>query len=76
MNKESLPYLELFGRCTHGHRARLVYYDRTGRNQEPYVHVFAVGAGRAGPANVYRVTCPECGEEYTTLDSGVERKES
>jgi hypothetical protein len=75
MAKERLPNLELFGRCTHGHRARLVYYDQTGRNQESYVHMFAVGAGSAG-ANVYRVTCPKCGQEYTTFDSCVERVES
>jgi DNA-directed RNA polymerase subunit M/transcription elongation factor TFIIS len=24
-------------------------------------------------ANVYRVTCPKCGEEYTTFDSDLER---
>jgi hypothetical protein len=24
-------------------------------------------------SNVYRVTCPVCAAEYTTLDSGVER---
>ena len=73
MNK---PNLELFGRCTGGHRARLVYYDRAGRHQEPWVHSFPFGAGGAGVVNFYRVTCPECGEEYTTTDRGVERVET
>ena len=78
MAKDRLPHLELFGRCTRGHRARLVYYDQTGRHQEPYVHMFVVPAGSAGggAANVYRVSCPECGQEYTTFDSGLERAES
>ena len=76
MTGEDVPYLELFGQCTKGHRARLVYYDRAGRHQEPYMHVFGFGAGGAGAVNVYRVTCPECGEEYTTTDRGVERVES
>ena len=66
--KQSLPPLELFASCTRGHRARLVCYDQTGRHQEPYVHMFAIRG-----ANVYRVTCPACGEEYTTFDSDVER---
>jgi hypothetical protein len=38
--------------------------------------MFAMGAGRSGGVNVYRATCPQCGEEYTTTDSGVERKEA
>jgi len=67
---------ELFGRCTRGHAARLVYYDQSGRHQEPYVHMFVFGAGPAGAANVYRVTCPTCGQEYTTTDSGLETKET
>ncbi|HUD85740.1 MAG TPA: hypothetical protein VMR17_04770 [Xanthobacteraceae bacterium] len=76
MAKERLPKLELFGHCTHGHRARLVLYDDNGRQLEPYVRTFPFGAGSAGAVNVYRVTCPKCGEEYTTTDRGVERQES
>jgi hypothetical protein len=76
MTQDGAPYLELFGRCTQGHRARLIYYDRAGRHQEPYVHMFPFGAGSAGGVNVYRVACPKCSEEYTTTDRGVERIES
>ena len=76
MDKDSPSNVALFGRCTQGHRARLVYYDRTGRHQEAYVHMFVFSAGRDGAVNVYRVTCPQCGEEYTTTDRGVERADS
>jgi hypothetical protein len=79
MTKGALPYVELFGHCTRGHRARLVYYDKAGRTQEPYVHMFVMGVPGNGGGNFYRVTCPKCGEEYTTSDRGaelVERKES
>ncbi len=75
MADEPQPRLELFGRCTRGHRARLVYYDGAGRHREPWVHSFPFGAGDAG-VNVYRVDCPQCGEEYTTTDRRVERVES
>jgi hypothetical protein len=75
MADESLPYLQLFGYCTRRHRARLVYYDKSGRHQEAYVHMFPFGAGNAG-VNVYHVTCPECGEAYATTDRGVETVES
>jgi hypothetical protein len=77
MADEGQPSLELFGRCTRGHRARLVYYDRAGRHQEPWVHSlpFGVGSGSGG-VNVYRVDCPQCGEEYATTDRTVERVES
>ena len=61
--------VELFGRCPRGHRARLVWYDeQSARHQEPYVQMFT-----ASNANVYRIVCPVCGEEYTTFDTGVER---
>jgi hypothetical protein len=70
------PYLQLFGRCTCGERARLVYYDRAGRHLEPYVTTFVLGAGASGAANVYRVTCPTCGQEYTTTDQAAERVEA
>jgi hypothetical protein len=77
MTREGAPYLELFGRCTQGHRARLVYYDGAGRHQEFNVHMSVFGAGRStGAVNVYRVTCPACGEAYTTTDRGVERVET
>jgi hypothetical protein len=59
----------LFGRCGLGHRARLVRYkDRKLNHQESYVRILV-----APHFNSYRVTCPTCGEEYTTSDSGVER---
>ena len=70
------PYLELFGRCTRGHRARLVYYDKAGRHHEPWAQSFPSGAGSAGAVNVYRVTCQTCGEAYSTTDRAVERVES
>ncbi len=61
--------VSLFSRCGRGHRARLVRYDDRKLNyQESYVHILL-----AGHFNVYRVTCPTCGEVYTTSDSGVER---
>jgi hypothetical protein len=61
--------VSLFGRCSRGHRARLVRYeDRKLKYQEPYVRTFL-----AGHFNVYGVKCPTCGEVYTTSDSGVER---
>ena len=61
--------ITLFGRCGRGHRARLVRYeDRKLNHQESYVRILV-----AAHFNVYRVTCPTCGEEYTTSDSGVER---
>jgi|GEM_PF-6146733 len=76
MANGSKPWLELFGRCTRGHRARLIYYDQAGRHQEPWAHSFVFGAGSDGSVNVYRVTCPQCGEEYTTTDRDAERDES
>jgi len=76
MPSASKPWLEMFGRCTHGHRARLIYYDQAGRHQEPWVHSFGFGVGSVGGVNVYRVDCPQCGEPYTTTDRGVERVES
>jgi hypothetical protein len=61
--------ITLFGRCGRGHRARLVRYeDRKLNHQESYVHILV-----AAHFNAYRVTCPICGEEYTTSSVGVER---
>jgi len=70
--KDAPPKIELFGQCPGGDRARLVYFDETGRHQEPYVQMFPVSVGSAG-ANVYHVTCPICGKEYATFDSALER---
>jgi ribosomal protein S27E len=41
------------------------------RRHEAYVHSFNVPG-----SNVYRVTCPTCGEEYTCFDSSLERVEA
>jgi len=61
--------ITLFGRCSRGHRARLVRYeDRKLNHQESYVRILV-----AAHFNAYRVTCPICGEEYTTSNAGVER---
>jgi hypothetical protein len=61
--------VSFFGRCSRGHRARLVCYeDRKLSHQESYVRILL-----GGHINVYRVTCPTCGEEYTISDVGVER---
>ncbi len=73
--KSKPPDRALFGRCTRGHRARLVFFDQAGRHQEPFVQMFAVGSA-AGGANVYRVTCPTCGEQYTATASGAETGDS
>jgi hypothetical protein len=61
--------ISLFGRCGRGHRARLVCY-KDGRlsQQESYVRILV-----AAHFNAYQVTCPICGEEYTTSNAGVER---
>ena len=61
--------VSLFGHCGRGHRARLVRYeDRKLNYQEVYVRILL-----AGHFNVYRVTCPICGEDYTVSDLGAER---
>jgi hypothetical protein len=61
--------VSLFGRCGRGHRVRLVRYeDRKLSHQESYVEILL-----AAHHHIYRVTCPTCGEAYTTSDSGVER---
>jgi hypothetical protein len=61
--------VSLFGRCSLGHRARLVCYeDRKLSHQESYVCILV-----AAHHHVYQVTCPTCGEEYTISDLGVER---
>ena len=61
--------ITLFGRCGRGHRVRLVRYEDGKLNhREPYVCIFV-----AAHFNVYRVSCPTCGEEYTISSAGVER---
>jgi len=61
--------MELFGRCSCGQRARLVYLDERNRAcEEPYVRRFS-----AAHLSVYQVTCPACGAEYTMSDVSVER---
>jgi hypothetical protein len=61
--------ITLFGRCGRGHRARLVRYeDKKLNHQESYVRILV-----AAHFNAYQVTCPICGEEYTTSNAGVER---
>jgi hypothetical protein len=61
--------ISLFGRCSRGHRARLVHYeDRKLNHQESYVRILV-----AAHFNAYQVICPICGEEYTTSNAGVER---
>jgi hypothetical protein len=61
--------VSLFGRCSLGHRARLVCYeDRKLSHQESYVRILV-----AAHHHVYQVTCPACGEDYTISDLGVER---
>jgi hypothetical protein len=74
MAQDPLPTLELFAHCTRGHRACVVYYDETGRHQAPFVHMFTLpGVSRRPPTDVYRVTCPTCGEDYTAFGPGLER---
>ena len=69
--QDHLPTSEIFGRCAHGHRARLVYFNKSGRHQERYVQMFPLT-----DVLVYRVTCPVCGQDYTTFDTAVERTDS